>query len=201
MGGLRQVSVFGPDVTCEWMNAAHVFHLHTRVSNSASFRRLCEHQYGNSPRVRINGHVAARFPFIPLPLDYILPELLKNAMRSVTNQLIHIWRCWSRSVRGRGLFFFRDYWGHTRVTTVVAVVKDLGIPQGHCSHQESPIPGILVFTRVFTLSLLIQFHLVSITQSSVSMNFHLCFWWGQGHHGEPLEHPVQRAWCDCHHRQ
>ncbi|CAB1448201.1 unnamed protein product [Pleuronectes platessa] len=45
-------------------------------------RRLCEHQYGNSPRVRINGHVAARFPFIPLPLDYILPELLKNAMRS-----------------------------------------------------------------------------------------------------------------------
>ncbi|XP_040399446.1 3-methyl-2-oxobutanoate dehydrogenase [lipoamide] kinase, mitochondrial [Cygnus olor] len=45
-------------------------------------RRLCEHQYGNAPRVRINGHVAARFPFIPLPLDYILPELLKNAMRA-----------------------------------------------------------------------------------------------------------------------
>ncbi|RXM95046.1 [3-methyl-2-oxobutanoate dehydrogenase [lipoamide]] kinase, mitochondrial [Acipenser ruthenus] len=45
-------------------------------------RRLCEHQYGCSPRVRINGHVAARFPFIPLPLDYILPELLKNAMRA-----------------------------------------------------------------------------------------------------------------------
>uniref|UniRef100_A0A672Z5P6 Protein-serine/threonine kinase n=1 Tax=Sphaeramia orbicularis TaxID=375764 RepID=A0A672Z5P6_9TELE len=44
-------------------------------------RRLCEHQYGNAPRVRINGHVAARFPFIPLPLDYVLPELLKNAMR------------------------------------------------------------------------------------------------------------------------
>lgn len=31
--------------------------------------------------MRINGHVAARFPFIPLPLDYVLPELLKNAMR------------------------------------------------------------------------------------------------------------------------
>uniref|UniRef100_A0AAY4CCQ2 Protein-serine/threonine kinase n=1 Tax=Denticeps clupeoides TaxID=299321 RepID=A0AAY4CCQ2_9TELE len=45
-------------------------------------RRLCEHQYGSSPRVRINGHVAARFPFIPMPLDYILPELLKNAMRA-----------------------------------------------------------------------------------------------------------------------
>ncbi|KAF6123220.1 branched chain keto acid dehydrogenase kinase [Phyllostomus discolor] len=48
-------------------------------------RRLCEHKYGNAPRVRINGHVAARFPFIPMPLDYILPELLKNAMR---------WACW-----------------------------------------------------------------------------------------------------------
>uniref|UniRef100_A0A8C7KTZ5 Protein-serine/threonine kinase n=1 Tax=Oncorhynchus kisutch TaxID=8019 RepID=A0A8C7KTZ5_ONCKI len=48
-------------------------------------RRLCEHQYGNSPRVRINGHVAARFPFIPLPLDYILPELLKNAMSWLCN--------------------------------------------------------------------------------------------------------------------
>ncbi|XP_065715615.1 branched-chain alpha-ketoacid dehydrogenase kinase isoform X1 [Patagioenas fasciata] len=45
-------------------------------------RRLCEHQYGNAPRVRINGHVAARFPYIPLPLDYVLPELLKNAMRA-----------------------------------------------------------------------------------------------------------------------
>ncbi|KAL7977537.1 hypothetical protein Chor_009486 [Crotalus horridus] len=44
-------------------------------------RRLCEHKYGNAPQVRINGHVAARFPFIPMPLDYILPELLKNAMR------------------------------------------------------------------------------------------------------------------------
>ncbi|XP_048476876.1 3-methyl-2-oxobutanoate dehydrogenase [lipoamide] kinase, mitochondrial-like [Rhincodon typus] len=45
-------------------------------------RRLCEHKYGNAPRVRISGHVAARFPYIPMPLDYILPELLKNAMRS-----------------------------------------------------------------------------------------------------------------------
>ncbi|KAM8794732.1 branched-chain alpha-ketoacid dehydrogenase kinase [Eudromia elegans] len=45
-------------------------------------RRVCEHHYGHAPRVRVNGHVAARVPFIPLPLDYILPELLKNAMRA-----------------------------------------------------------------------------------------------------------------------
>ena len=27
------------------------------------------------------GHVSARFPYIEMPLDYILPELLKNAAR------------------------------------------------------------------------------------------------------------------------
>lgn len=53
----------------------------TSLNLSSIHRRLCEHKYGNAPRVRINGHVAARFPFIPMPLDYILPELLKNAMR------------------------------------------------------------------------------------------------------------------------
>ncbi|ERE89935.1 3-methyl-2-oxobutanoate dehydrogenase [lipoamide] kinase-like protein [Cricetulus griseus] len=41
-----------------------------------------ENLYGNVPRVRINGHVAAGFPFIPMPLDYTLPELLKNVMRA-----------------------------------------------------------------------------------------------------------------------
>ncbi len=28
------------------------------------------------------GHVSARFPYIEMPLDYILPELLKNAVRA-----------------------------------------------------------------------------------------------------------------------
>uniref|UniRef100_A0A8C1U4Y7 Protein-serine/threonine kinase n=1 Tax=Cyprinus carpio TaxID=7962 RepID=A0A8C1U4Y7_CYPCA len=64
-------------------------------------RRLCEHQYGNSPRVRINGHVAARFPFIPLPLDYILPELLKNIhTRHTSGSTIF---CCQNSYRGGGI--------------------------------------------------------------------------------------------------
>lgn len=45
-------------------------------------RHLCEHKYGNAPRVHINGQVVACFPFIPMPLDYILSELLKNAIES-----------------------------------------------------------------------------------------------------------------------
>lgn len=36
-----------------------------------------------SAHIHINGHMAARFPFIPMPLDYILPELLKKAMRAM----------------------------------------------------------------------------------------------------------------------
>jgi len=45
-------------------------------------RQMCEVKYGHAPEVRLNGHLSANFPYIPQPLDYILHELLKNAMRS-----------------------------------------------------------------------------------------------------------------------
>ncbi len=43
--------------------------------------KLAEHHYGKSPQIRVNGHINAQFPYIQTPLDYILPELLKNAVR------------------------------------------------------------------------------------------------------------------------
>ena len=43
---------------------------------------ITEDRYGFTPSVRISGHVNATFPYIEMPLDYILPELLKNATRS-----------------------------------------------------------------------------------------------------------------------
>lgn len=43
---------------------------------------VCEAKYGRAPRVKINGHVNVTFPYIQAPLDYILGELLKNAMRA-----------------------------------------------------------------------------------------------------------------------
>ncbi|XP_078600109.1 branched-chain alpha-ketoacid dehydrogenase kinase-like isoform X1 [Branchiostoma floridae x Branchiostoma japonicum] len=49
-------------------------------------RQVCEYKYGFAPRVRVLGHVGVVFPYIPLPLDYILPELLKNAMRATCEQ-------------------------------------------------------------------------------------------------------------------
>lgn len=53
------------------------------IENWSDFAgKICEHKYGRAPEVKINGHVSAAFPYIQLPLDYILPELLKNAMRA-----------------------------------------------------------------------------------------------------------------------
>lgn len=44
-------------------------------------RQVCEHTYGVAPGLIVNGHTQAVFPYIPAPLEYILQELLKNAMR------------------------------------------------------------------------------------------------------------------------
>ena len=45
-------------------------------------QNIAEDRYGWAPAIMISGHVNARFPYIEMPLDYILPELLKNALRA-----------------------------------------------------------------------------------------------------------------------
>ncbi|TRY70657.1 hypothetical protein TCAL_02866 [Tigriopus californicus] len=45
-------------------------------------QQITEDRYGFAPAVKISGHISARFPYIEMPLDYILPELLKNAFRA-----------------------------------------------------------------------------------------------------------------------
>ena len=45
-------------------------------------RELTEDKYGHCPQIKISGHIGAHFPYIEMPLDYILPELLKNAVRA-----------------------------------------------------------------------------------------------------------------------
>ena len=53
-----------------------------RIESIDMFNRgLCEDKYGKAPQVKVEGHVNATFPYIPPPLDYILIELLKNALR------------------------------------------------------------------------------------------------------------------------
>ncbi|XP_059141301.1 3-methyl-2-oxobutanoate dehydrogenase [lipoamide] kinase, mitochondrial-like [Physella acuta] len=53
------------------------------VEKKAEFvRSICEAKYGVAPNVKINGHVNTTFPYIQPPLDYILCEIFKNAMRA-----------------------------------------------------------------------------------------------------------------------
>lgn len=51
-------------------------------------RTVCEDKYGSAPEVRILGHVNVTFPYIPQPLDYILVEILKNALRATVENHI-----------------------------------------------------------------------------------------------------------------
>ncbi|GAV05817.1 hypothetical protein RvY_15892 [Ramazzottius varieornatus] len=63
--------------------------LRKTVERWAEFTRdLCLNKYGKAPQVKISGHVSATFPYIVQPLDYILPELFKNAMRATVE---HHW--------------------------------------------------------------------------------------------------------------
>lgn len=58
-------------------------HLKAIVEKWSTFvQQITEDKYGHAPEIRISGHVGSRFPYIEMPLDYILPELLKNAVRS-----------------------------------------------------------------------------------------------------------------------
>ncbi|XP_068226584.1 branched-chain alpha-ketoacid dehydrogenase kinase-like [Palaemon carinicauda] len=53
------------------------------IERSCQFvHRVAHHKYGKVPELKLSGHVNAVFPYIELPLDYILPEILKNAVRA-----------------------------------------------------------------------------------------------------------------------
>lgn len=43
---------------------------------------LCEFNYGQSPDVIIDGHIDTKFTYVPVHLEYILTELLKNSYRA-----------------------------------------------------------------------------------------------------------------------
>ncbi|KAI8907285.1 branched-chain alpha-ketoacid dehydrogenase [Gorgonomyces haynaldii] len=58
-------------------------------------QELCEFNYGSSPSYEIVGHKETEFPYVPVHLEYIFMELIKNAMRATvecsikTNRLDH----------------------------------------------------------------------------------------------------------------
>ena len=53
-------------------------------------RELSEDKYGHCPPIKISGHTGGHFPYIEMPLDYILPELLKNAVRATIENNSHV---------------------------------------------------------------------------------------------------------------
>ncbi|KXJ29018.1 3-methyl-2-oxobutanoate dehydrogenase [lipoamide] kinase, mitochondrial [Exaiptasia diaphana] len=75
--GLRNEKPNYIGIICTHLNLKQV------IERSCDFaRQICEHLYGVAPGVIINGHTKAIIPFIPAPLEYILQELIKNAMRA-----------------------------------------------------------------------------------------------------------------------
>lgn len=53
------------------------------IESCASFvGDICELRYGVRPQLRIDGDPEVRFPYIPVHLEYIITELLKNAFRA-----------------------------------------------------------------------------------------------------------------------
>jgi light-regulated signal transduction histidine kinase (bacteriophytochrome) len=53
---------------------------------------LCEFNYGQSPEVIIDGHVDTKFKYVPVHLEYILTELLKNAYRATVEHHLNMSR-------------------------------------------------------------------------------------------------------------
>ncbi|KAI8972757.1 mitochondrial branched-chain alpha-ketoacid dehydrogenase kinase-domain-containing protein [Pilobolus umbonatus] len=53
------------------------------IKTSSDFvTELCEFNYGESPETVIDGHIDTTFTYVPVHLEYILTELLKNAFRA-----------------------------------------------------------------------------------------------------------------------
>ena len=48
--------------------------------------RICTEKYGVAPKLKIDGHIKTHFPYMPFPLEYIFPELLKNSFRATCEQ-------------------------------------------------------------------------------------------------------------------
>lgn len=75
------------------------------IKDCASFvQELCNVNYGSSPDVVINGQTDATFTYVPVHLEYILCELLKNSLRATVEHSVKI----GRSIPRRATSFFDE---------------------------------------------------------------------------------------------
>lgn len=143
MGGLRQVSVFGPGITmmsCEWMNecCSRVNLCHIQASVWTSVWTLSQGENQRSRRRSLPVHPAASGLY-----PARAAEERHEVSSSVNKQLVHTWRCWIQAV------------AIICGARVILHSCTESSPQVHCSHQESLIT---VFYSVFTFCLLLQLY-------------------------------------------
>ncbi|OWF46554.1 3-methyl-2-oxobutanoate dehydrogenase [lipoamide] kinase, mitochondrial-like [Mizuhopecten yessoensis] len=48
--------------------------------------KLCRDRYGCAPNVQLLGHMSVQFPYMPQPVEYIVGEVMKNAMRATVEK-------------------------------------------------------------------------------------------------------------------
>ncbi|KAF9571341.1 hypothetical protein EC968_000714 [Mortierella alpina] len=87
------------------------------IRTCASFvQELCDVNYGSSPEVVINGQTEATFTYVPVHLEYILCELLKNAVRATVEHSQKMGRSalnpYGNQPDGRSASASHDRWGH-----------------------------------------------------------------------------------------
>lgn len=81
----------------DWIGILHKnFTPKALVTSIASYvEQLCDMHYGSSPDYIIQGQTDTEIPYIPVHVEYILMELMKNAMRATvefsnkTKRLVH----------------------------------------------------------------------------------------------------------------
>lgn len=62
-------------VESKWKPAQQIEDTANEIRDSWKF--YCD----NPPRVKLNGHTEAQFPYIPMGVNYVLQEILKNSFR------------------------------------------------------------------------------------------------------------------------
>ncbi|KAG0277535.1 hypothetical protein BGZ95_005768 [Linnemannia exigua] len=101
------------------------------VKDCASFvQELCNVNYGSSPDVVINGQTDATFTYVPVHLEYILCELLKNSLRATVEHSAKIGRSVPHKATG---FFETEEEGSTTAPSVKAEVRQVSQKEGEPS--------------------------------------------------------------------
>ncbi|KAF9123676.1 hypothetical protein BGW39_008789 [Mortierella sp. 14UC] len=134
-GSNKTVAAVDQDPTSQVIGVVHTqLRPAELVKDCASFvQELCNVNYGSSPDVVINGQTDATFTYVPVHLEYILCELLKNSLRATVEHSAKI----GRSVPRKSTDFFETGKedGSTGTATTAAQVRQVSQEDGDASQS------------------------------------------------------------------